>query len=194
MFPNERFVNSHFRSYLISRFNYARPSELVSVQGCKVVTLIQPGHYDYAATAWFLVSGLWPTSYKFKRNVRGSREGNILVGLSNRFTKQNWVDFGWSFIWKCTSYYFILLDGTDPRWEVMGLVVSFGDNISTYSVPYLIEIFPELDYILGRSYSVLRSITKSWLVNFTWVTFGARTRIEHITPIRALGYPAYFKL
>lgn len=193
MYPNIRFVENHFRSYLISKFNYTFSGELVTVRGCKVVSLIQPNHYDYAATAWFLVSGLWPYSCRFKRNVRGSREGNMLIGLTNRFTKKMWKQLGYNFLWRCSTYYLPLLDGTDPRAPALGLVVNFENNISSYMTSYLPEVFPELDFILGRSYSTLRNITKSWITGFTWVTHGARTRTEHITPIRAFGYPSYFQ-
>lgn len=192
MYPNVRFVNNHFRSYLISRFNYAQSSDLVTVEGYKVVSLIQPSHYDYAATLWFLASGIWPYFFRFKRSIRGSRDGSMLVGLSNRFTKKVWSFFGLGFMWRCSTYYFPLLDGTDPRVDEMGLVVNFDDNISSYSVSYMAEVFPELDLLLGRSYSVLRAVTKSWVTYFTFTTTHARTRTEHLTPIRGLGYPAFF--
>lgn len=84
----------------------------------------------------------------------------MLIGLSNRFTEK-FKFFGYNFIWRCTAFYFPLLDGTDPRMDRMGLVVSFSENMSNYSIPYLVEIFPELDFILGSSYNVLRGITKS---------------------------------
>lgn len=85
MYPSVRFVENHFRSYMISKFNYTFTSEVAEVTGCKVVSLIQPNQYDYAASSWFLASGMWPTAFRFKRNVRGSRDGNMLIGLSNRF-------------------------------------------------------------------------------------------------------------
>lgn len=77
--------------------------------------------------------------------------------------------------------------------SVLGEVVSFDVDASTYSVPYLLEVFPELDFILGSSYNVLRSVTKSWVIKFSWFTSGARTKVEHLTPIRALGYPGFFR-
>lgn len=191
MYPNIRFTSTHFRSYLISRFNYNRSGDLVAVEGCKVVSLIQPAHYDYAASVWFLVSGVWPHFFRFARKVRGSREGGALVGLSLRFIKNLWPFFGLGFVWRCSTFYFPLLDGTDPRSASLGLVTHFEDNTSTYSTTYLAEIFPELDFILGRSYSVLRAVTKSWVYNFTWITSGAKTRTEHLTAVRSLGYPAF---
>lgn len=97
MFPNERYVSGHFRSYLISCFNYTRSGDLVAVRGFKVVTLIQPAHYDYAAAVLFLASGVWPTVHRFRRNIRGSREGSLLIALSNHFTS-NFEFFGYGFM------------------------------------------------------------------------------------------------
>lgn len=70
MNSSERFINSHFRSLLISRFNYTKVSDLVRIRGCKIIALVPPSHYEVIASIMFLGTGIWPQSKLFVKKKK----------------------------------------------------------------------------------------------------------------------------
>jgi hypothetical protein len=70
MFINERYINSHFRSLLISRFNYSKVSHIVKLRSCKILALIPPSHYEVVASVMFLGTGIWPYSRIFEKKKK----------------------------------------------------------------------------------------------------------------------------
>lgn len=75
MFSTERYFSGHFRSLLISRFNYTKISQLVRIRSCKILALVPPSHYDIIATLMFLGTGIWPYSrlYVKKKRKKGGK-------------------------------------------------------------------------------------------------------------------------
>jgi len=75
MNPIERYINSHFRSLLISRFNYLNASHLVRIRSCKIIALVPPSHYDIVASTIFIGTGIWPYSKIFvkKKKKKGGK-------------------------------------------------------------------------------------------------------------------------
>lgn len=70
MNSSERFINGHFRSLLISRFNYSKVSDLVRIRGCKIIALVPPSHYEVVASIMFIGTGIWPNSKLFVKKKK----------------------------------------------------------------------------------------------------------------------------
>lgn len=195
MYPNERYALNHMRTLLISRFMYNGVEDIARVQGCKVVILVQPDYYDFAACTLFLSTGIWPVSRRFTRRVRGMREGFAVVAVSSQLCGSDFLRCGYKFLWKCHSLYFPALDGTDPRAESlfnMNAMISLTESV--YRMPFWVEAVPELDVLTGKSFNIVKAMSSSWNIRFTFITGPNKTGylVEHLNAIRALGLPVAY--
>lgn len=82
MYNSEIYINNHFRSLLISRFNYSKVSQLVRIRSCKIFAIIPPSHYEVVATLMFLGTGIWPNSRIFQKKKKGKGGKSYILLLT----------------------------------------------------------------------------------------------------------------
>lgn len=58
MVSREVYVSGHFRSLLISRFNYTKINSIVRLKSLKIIALVPPSHYEVVALTLFLGTGI----------------------------------------------------------------------------------------------------------------------------------------
>lgn len=189
MNSSERYINSHFRSLLISRFNYSRVSSLIRIRGCKILALVPPSHYEVIAPIMFMGTGIWPVSKLFvkKKKKRGGKY--FLLMLVIHISKL-WPIFGNSLMWRSSEFYYPCIDASDPGADYVFVIRSLFKNASIYSAPFLIEGFFELMYMMGYSARVIKSLTAYWNVKWIFTTTHCRTVSEHTAPMRAYCWGA----
>lgn len=193
MYPIERFINSHFRTLLISRFNYTKVSHLVRIRGCKILALVPPSHYEVVASVLFLGTGVWPYSKIFIKKKR-KRGGKFFLLLLVVHISKMWQLFGNSFLWKAAELYFPCLDAADPQADYVFVIRSVFKNATVYSAPYLVEGFIELIYIMGFSTRAIKGLTPFWNIKWIFTTTKSATLAEHTTPIRVYAFGATNKV
>jgi len=187
--PIERFVNGHFRSLLISRFNYTTASHLVRIRSCKILALVPPSHYDVVASTMFMGTGIWPYSKIFikKRKKKGGKF--FLLMLVVHISKL-WPIFGNSFLWKSSELYYPCIDAADPGADYVFVIRSVFNNASVYSAPYLIEGIIELMYMMGFSARIVKSLSFFWNIKWIFTTSNCSSIAEHTTPMRIYAFGA----
>lgn len=187
MNPLERFINTHFRSLLISRFNYTKVSNLVRIRGCKILALVPPSHYEVVASALFIGTGIWPNS-KLIEKKRKKRGGKYYVLALMLHISKLWQYFGNTFMWKSSELYYPCIDASDPGADYVFVMRSLFKNSSIYSAPYLIEGFVELLHMMGYASRVIKGLSVSWNIKWTFTTTESKTIAEHSTPMRAYAF------
>ena len=185
----ERFVNGHFRSLLISRFNYSKVSELVRIRGCKILALVPPSHYEVVASIMFLGTGIWPQSKLFVKKKKKKGGKFFLLMLVVHISKL-WQIFGNSFMWKSSELYYPCIDASDPGADYVFVIRSLFTNASIYSAPFLVEGFFELMYIMGYNARVIKSLSAFWNIKWIFTTTRAKSVAEHTMPMRAYAFGA----
>lgn len=185
----ERFINSHFRSLLISRFNYTKVSDLVRIRSCKVLALVPPSHYEVIASIMFLGTGIWPQSKLFvkKKKKRGGKY--FLLMLIIHISKL-WQIFGNSLMWRSSEFYYPCIDASDPGADYVFVIRSLFKNATIYSAPFLIEGFYELSFIMGFNAKVIKSLSSFWNVKWVFTTTRVYSIAEHTMPMRAYAFGA----
>lgn len=193
MFPIERFINSHFRTLLISRFNYSNTTHLVRVRSCKILALIPPSHYEIVASTMFLGTGIWPYSKLFAKK-RKKRGGKFFLLLLVIHLSQLFDFFGNTFFWKTSEFYFPCIDAADPAADYVFVIRNLYRNASVYHAPYLIEGFLELLFLVGFSIRIIKALTPFWNIKWIFTTTTTNTIAEHTAPIRAYAFGATHKI
>lgn len=187
MNQSERFVNGHFRSMLISRFNYSNVTNLVKIKSCKILAFIPPSHYEIMSLILFLGTGVWPYSKIFIKKKRKKGGKFFLLLLAVHISKL-WQVFGNGLLWKTSEFYFPVIDAADPGADYVFVMRSVFKNASVYHAPYLIDGFVELMHMLGYSARLVKGITSFWNVKWVFSTSPCNSVAEHTMPMRAYSF------
>lgn len=187
MNQSERYINTHFRSMLISRFNYSNVVNLVKIRGCKILAIIPPSHFEVMSLILFLGTGVWPYSKIFIKKKRKKGGKYFLLMLVLHISKL-WQVFGNIFLWKASEFYFPVIDAADPGADYVFLMRSLYQNASIYHAPYLVEGFVELMHMLGYSARIVKGLTTFWNVKWIFATTPCSSIAEHTMPMRAYSF------
>lgn len=193
MYSTERYFSSHFRSLLISRFNYSKISQLVRIRSCKILALVPPSHYDVIATLIFLGTGIWPYSRIYVKKKRKKGGKSFLLVLIVHISKF-WQIFGNTMMWKMSQFYFPCIDAADPKADYVFVIRGVFKNATIYDAPYLIEGFLEIGCLMNYAVKVIKSMTIFWNIKWIFTTNRAKTLAEHTTPMRAYFFGATNKI
>lgn len=193
MYSTERYFSTHFRSLLISRFNYTKISQLVRIRSCKILALVPPSHYDVIATLMFLGTGIWPHSRIYVKKKRKKGGKSFLLVLIVHISKL-WQVFGNTMMWKMSQFYFPCIDAADPKADYVFVIRGVFKNATIYDAPYLVEGFLEIGCLMNYAVKVIKSMTMFWNIKWIFTTNRARTLAEHTTPMRAYFFGATNKV
>jgi len=97
MNQSERFINTHFRSMLISRFIYTKVIHLVKIKSCKLLALVPPSHFEIMSLILFLGTGIWPYSKIFIKKKK-KRGGKFFLLMLVVHISKLWQIFGNTFL------------------------------------------------------------------------------------------------
>lgn len=193
MYPTERFVNSHFRSYLISRFIYTNVSYLVKIRSCKILAIIPPSHFEVVSSILFLGTGIWPYSKIFVKKKK-KRGGKFFILLLVVHMSKLWQIFGNALLWKTSELYFPVIDAADPGADYVFVIRSIYTNATVYSAPYLVEGFVELMFIMGNQARLIKGLSSFWNIKWIFSTTVATSVAEHTAPMRVQAFGATNKV
>lgn len=189
MNSSERFVNGHFRSLLISRFNYSKVSDLVRIRGCKILALVPPSHYEVVASIMFIGTGIWPNSKLFVKKKK-KRGGKFFLLMLIVHISKLWQIFGNSFMWRSSELHYPCIDASDPGADYVFVIRSLFRNASIYSAPFLVEGFFEFMYMMGYNARVIKSLSYFWNIKWIFTTTKVSSIAEHTMPMRAYAFGA----
>lgn len=158
MNTSERYISTHHRSLLISRFQYSKSVNLARVRSCKILALVPPSHYEPVTATVFVGTGIWPNSKLFvkKKKKRGGKY--FLLMLAVHISKL-WQIFGNSFMWRSSELHYPCMDASDPDADYVFVIRSLFQNASVYFAPFLIEGFFEFMYMMGYNARVTKSLS-----------------------------------
>lgn len=193
MYTSEHYLNNHFRSLLISRFNYSKVSQLVRIRSCKIFAIIPPSHYEIVASLIFLGTGIWPNSRIFQKKNK-NKGGKSFIMLLTTHISNLWPIFGNFLMWKLSNLYFPCIDAADPKADYVFVIRNIFKNSSVYDAPYLVEGFLEIFYIMNFSIKAIKTMASLWNIKWIFTTSEVNSIQEHTTPMRAYYFGATNKV
>lgn len=87
MNTSERYISTHHRSLLISRFQYSKSVNLARVRSCKILALVPPSHYEPVTATVFVGTGIWPNSKLFVKKKKKKRWEIFFVNACSSYIK-----------------------------------------------------------------------------------------------------------
>lgn len=193
MYNSEIYINNHFRSLLISRFNYSKVSQLVRIRSCKIFAIIPPSHYEVVATLMFLGTGIWPNSRIFQKKKKG-KGGKSYILLLTVHISNLWYIFGNFLMWKMSALYFPCIDAADPKADYVFVIRNVFKNASVYEAPYLVEGFIEIFYLMNFSAKAIKGMAYFWNIKWVFTTSEVNSIQEHTAPMRAYYFASTNKV
>jgi len=193
MYPNERYVNNHFRSYLISRFYYSTVSDLVTIKSLKILAFLPPSHFDIVSSALFLGTGIWPVTMLVEKKKK-KKKGKFFLVLLYVHMCQLFTIFGNALFWRASELYFPVIDASDPDADYVFVIKNIFKKSSIYYAPFLVEGFVELLFLMAYSARALKSLAISWNIKWIFSTSKVDSLVEHTSVIRAYSFGATNKV
>jgi hypothetical protein len=188
------FLSNHCRTLFISRFFFKNPRSVSTLQGCKVVFLVRPGFFDVSSFSLFFMTGglKFPRAYRYSRLVKGA--GRMRFDLDIVSVELFNLQLALYFWWRCLHIYMPGMDLADPRVDSFYKVWRISNRLhawdSQYDITILLESMPELDLVVGRSYSSVRLFSSRASVRLHWSTTNTNI-ISHLSVLRMVGFVAF---
>lgn len=190
MVSREVYVSGHFRSLLISRFNYTKINSIVRLKSLKIIALVPPSHYEVVALTLFLGTGIWPVGKIYQKKKWGRGGKYQLLSLTCRVSNKYLWLLGHPFLWKLSVFYFPCVDAADRKADYVFVISGVSKATTFYAAPYLVESFSEINFLTDYSSKLVKSLSKYWSVRWSFTTSPTRSIVEHTAPLRAFSFGA----
>lgn len=185
----ERWNSQHYRTCLISKFNYTKAKLISRIRGCKILALVPPSHYEVLSSIMFVGTGIWPASKLFAKKKK-KRGGKYFLLMLMVHISKLWSIFGNSFMWRSAELHYPCMDASDPGADYVFVMRNLFRNSSIYFAPYLVEGFFEFIHMMGYNARLIKALSQSWRIKWIMTTTDILSLSEHAAALRGYAFGA----